>query len=639
MKSGAEKEEPDLDKTKSCKQWSVDPQVSRSITRTPLGMIDPATYLATRGAYFIKDEASRQNGLENGSPDLKASSSHVTDPQKRLPPYIPINPSSVRQPPLSSVASLRGGSPSVKESTSTPHAPSLHAWSQTSSSPVSVGKTSSVFNIHSLKYCPSSNSDSIPSKRESPKPSTDKNVIIKTSLAPGNKDVKYIRDKSPQSHRPRSPSPDNLGPLMPDGSRARILSPASLSSLYRFPGPSKPPPKMSQPTSHNDSVIINAGHYKVTEVHGGRASTPSNQPPSGGHLVYAKPLPTCTVTRQCSDVKPPRKRHGESEKESMHKKFRPSSPPSSAASQPSKVSFNTPDFVDVASSMDPHLRGLIGAGMFEISGSNIVWGDSSKIGNECPGAPTKVALKDALLGLKKENGIKSVPSYIQPLSSSSKRVTTSLTTSVGLEENRPNSQNLLQESLSDLSERKAIEELEAPSPGIALVKKEQSAASPPVEISPKPAFCPKLKKDWIKRSCKHESTTKSSPHKSPSEISLTSEDLPIKDKCGDLEKVSKKMKKIKSEKKEAKKKKKKTKEEPKGATSDSSPASDESASSDPKEESKAVRPPSNSKLYLQGKLTEYIKGGSCSETEEGITKKKKGRRSEMPIGESELICG
>ena len=655
------------------KKW--EPHLSHNITRTPLGMIDPATLFAAHGAQqFIRDDAVRQNGVQE-----KATS---VDPQVSRPSFSTSSPSVAHsyktwQPPVQMTDAEAGNSPKAP-SPAISKTYSGHMWSRPLPAPPSTSGAqvkplnSSVFNIHALKYRPTT-----PTSKRSTSPKSEK-VIVKTSPISGGKEsVKYISDKSPLIHRlpQRSPSPERLGPIMEDGSRARILPPESLKSLYRFPEPSS---KTRTTKSGTDSVIIKTGQYKVTEVHGGRESAPSVQAPSSAdHLVYPKhppqslaeqshPVPPNVVNpATLASEKGARKRGMEETWEGGTKKPRSDSPQRDALRNLCDVASSSPqrdalrNLCDVASSSDPHLRGLAGAGIFAISGSNIVWGDSSKIGSEYPGAPTKVAIKDALLGLKNENGVNlsinkpftketsleqpPVPSSSEPLSlvaptHPKKRALLETTEISANSVNKFEAKNpapQVQDVATDMSTSKpsAVEIKELPSVSVASTREirplspeipqstsavtKTTARLSPDDVTSKAALCG-LKKAWIKRSYESGDKIKTStPLSSDNSASVAESSSPNNEQTESdsptesLKKVKKKHKLDKEKKnKDATKKKRKHKEGRKV-----------------KKENGERQ--SSSKLFIQGKLVEEREDISEAEDRE------KQDASKMPLGESE----
>ena len=634
-------------------------------------MIDPATLFAAHGAQqFIRDDTVRPNGLlEKGST--------LDSPR---PPFVTSSPSVAHsyktwQPPVQITEVERGKSASPKATSLSisKTSPAL-IWSRTAATPVATSgvqtkpPTSSVFNIHALKYRPTT-----PTTKRGPSPKPEK-VIVKTSPLPGVKEgqsIKYISDKPSLAHRPpqRIASPERLGPIMEDGSRARILSPESLKHLYRFPEPSSKT-RASKPGT--DSVIIKTGQYKVTEVHGGRESASSVQlDSSADHLVYAKhptltgpglPTPPSSTPPGSVSEKLARKRAGEEDCAKGVKKARSISPPRDSLQS----------VRDVTSSSDPYLQGLAGAGMFDFSGSSIVWADSSKIGSEYPGAPTKGAIKGALLAFKTENGLNlstskpttkaapppdtlSAPSLSEPIS----LMVSSIPKKRVLEtnENSINSAEKLEQKFSDSVKQEIPTDMSTPKPlpdeindlpPVSTTPSIQVVPSGPPEpahvaqfsskASPKPSYddvvskaapCPKLKKAWIKRSYEADdrlkvSTSSSSDNSNPAAESSPNHERTESDSALELpKKVKKKHKNDKEKKgKDVPKKKRKHKEGKKGKKPNF-----------PDEENEAkVR--SNSKLFLLGKLVDDSEDGS--DMDEGEEKKKRKDSVKMPLGESKF---
>ena len=644
------------------KTWSLDPS---NINRNPLGMIDPATYLAARGAHFIQDEAVRKNGQievdrgESPSPHasaiMKAKGAHVMTPS-----------SSVSwQPSARSVVTVE--SPPKKTITPThPESLPLQNWSRAHSLNPVTSLSSSVFNVHSLKYTPGA-----PPVRPHPsteqKPVPDKTVVIKTSPAPGTKDgqsVKYISDVLP--NRQYTSSPEKLGPMMADGSRARVLSPASLKSLYRFPIPST----KNLAVTNQQKTIINTGNYKVTQVLGGKDSVTGPNSSAPSHLVYAKPAPTtqhdAKLPLNHSDNKNARKRAVEEDVSEIDRKLRVKSP-LTAPSEPIGVFPSNPsrksDLPDVAS--DPHLRGLMGAGMLPISGSNISWGSSSNIGNEYPGAPTKIALKDALLGVKKENALNlsstktpvvcqlprpsSDPICTSSLNSTEAEAATSLSkkiTPTSLEPKTAQHNSKTDRTVTETSAGDAFtpdKESAAPSSaGASTVPGDSDSSKPSITELPKFAPCPKLKKAWIKRSYEAEDMKlPSNPTSDPRPVdpAATSNDEPKTESVEPLKKAKKKQTKDVMKKKRKHKDKDNKKSKKPESNSDSSHElclSPGSTKQNEDEDSQKCGQ-SNSKLYLAGKLKDQ-RDSEDEDDGDGRKKKKKKSAANMPLGESKFRC-
>lgn len=658
--TGSRKNEANKDKgvvekrtSSTTKSWSLDPS---NITHTPLGMIDPATYLATHGAHFIRDEASRKNGhLEVAQRDSSIATQSVRLAKTKEAPVIPSLNASPWKGSLQNVSSIPESSNTMSASSHSDSIAPSHGWPRNLTSNPGVSAASSVFNVHSLKYSPPTATTVRMPPSSSRKPIPDKNVIIKTSPAPGNKEgqnVKYISDPYP---RQRSPSPEKLGPVMADGSRARVLSPASLSNLYRFPVPSSKNFIVgNQQGAHK--TIISTGDYKVTQVIGGSVSGPQSSAPS--HVVYAMP-----ATYSSHEVKPVlhqadgkiiRKRTVEADESGIDRKLRVRSP-SNSNSNNSPTPPHKPHLRDVASVSDPHLQSLMGAGMLPITGSNISWGDSSNIGSEYPGAPTKTALKDALLGVKKET-VLNLSTNRDPdprrTSPHNSPVSVAISGSSSLRSGEPI-------KVSDCSSKPTSIEttVEPPSTGKVEITSNnrkvvhnsseplraetglESGSKTPVEEHFKSSLCPKLKKAWIKRSYESKDAQPPTPTVvSEVKVEPSSVDPPLENsdvESGEPPKKAKK-KQIKDNKK-----KQRHKENKKSRKSDSnSDAPDPSSSPRSvkrKDEADARR--SNSKLYLLGlfKDAQDSDEDSVEAGGEGKKRKKKKSPANMPLGESKPV--
>ncbi|XP_076812762.1 uncharacterized protein LOC143459469 isoform X3 [Clavelina lepadiformis] len=314
-----------------------------------------------------------------------------------------------------------------------------------------------VFNINSLKYSPSSQQRSSPTSAKSEVSqksgfhNKEKGVVVKSSPAAayreGHRDIRYITERDTINHRPynRTPSPERLGPLMADGSRAKILSQASLNSLYHFPRPSIMSTAKSATDNSTHSVIINGGHYKVTEVHGGKECIPTEVSSSPTHVLYQKPTTTAPrvkveqkdLSPKCYEVKPsnamdvktePPEAHTQGSSKDVRKRTSAESnsqpevlkkvckeltqPPVSRGAMYKEINPHVMKNFSPDIARDPYLRELAAAGYFGIRASNVSWGDTSKINNQYPGAPSKHILKDALM--KNENGLNLSTAKPQP---------------------------------------------------------------------------------------------------------------------------------------------------------------------------------------------------------------------------------
>jgi len=300
--------------------------------------------------------------------------------------------------------------------------PSLGA-SRTLPSAPSPSVQSSVININSLKYSPAGH------KAPAQKPANDEHrggihppdKVKSTAMYRDPQSVKYISSRDVAR---RSPSPERLGPLLADGSHARILSPLAMKNLYRFPVPSE---ARKTQTTKQSNVIINGGDYKVTEVRNVSESQSSASAPN--HVVYAKHPPAVSRPDPAGDLAPKKDPHVEphhhlvkptaSAAEAIDKNARKRAvcegeasavlkkrcagdgPPSTRPSDPTPgpmhhwVPPHVMGSLPPNASSDRYLRELAAAGYFRMSSSSVVWGNP--VDGCYPGTPSKVAVKDALL--------------------------------------------------------------------------------------------------------------------------------------------------------------------------------------------------------------------------------------------------
>nr|XP_002122286.3 lysine-specific demethylase 3B [Ciona intestinalis] len=148
-----------------------------------------------------------------------------------------------------------------------------------------------------------------------------------------------------------------------------------------------PPPRTTNlPPNPHSSVIINGGHYKVTEVR------PPCSPPSH---VYSK-HPSHPEAKHPSH---PEEQNSPNHQNNPLNHNREPTPQEST--QRFLVSPQITRRVAPKVSADPYVNGLNATGLLSMSGMNVVWPTSSD--NCYPGAPSKHVLKNALLGLS--NGI------------------------------------------------------------------------------------------------------------------------------------------------------------------------------------------------------------------------------------------